>query len=92
MSQYKNNTKISIVVPTLNEEENISRLLERIDAALRGRVLAYEVIFIDDHSTDRTRDLIKNFENDYPIFCYLKKANAAKRIRFWKVLRVPNTI
>ena len=74
MSQFENSAKISIVVPTLNEEENISRLIKRIDAALQSRVLAYEIIFIDDHSADRTREIIKSLENDYPVFCYLKKA------------------
>lgn len=77
MSQF-NNVKISIIVPTLNEEENISRLTKRIDAALHGRVLAYEIIFIDDHSSDRTGDLIKSLENDYPVFCYLKTGKRGK--------------
>jgi len=78
MSQPETNSRISIVIPTLNEEENISRLIKRIDAALQSRVLAYEIIFIDDHSADRTREIIKSLENDYPVFCYLKKGKRGK--------------
>src|SRR3989338_7073722 len=78
MSQFENSAKISIVVPTLNEEENIVGLIKRINEALKGLVFAYEIIFIDDHSADRTREIIKSLENDYPVFCYLKKGKRGK--------------
>jgi cellulose synthase/poly-beta-1,6-N-acetylglucosamine synthase-like glycosyltransferase len=45
---------ISIVIPTLNEADNIAPLLRRIDRTLRGEGYAYEVIIVDDHSTDAT--------------------------------------
>ncbi len=48
--------RISIVVPTYNESENVGNLVNQIDYALRGR--EYEVIFIDD-STDDTPEAIK---------------------------------
>lgn len=48
--------KISVVVPTYNESENVGNLVNQIDYALRG--IEYEVIFVDD-STDNTPDAIR---------------------------------
>jgi dolichol-phosphate mannosyltransferase len=46
--------ELSVVVPAFNEEGNVLPLLDEIVAALRGKV-AFEVIFVDDHSRDGTR-------------------------------------
>ena len=45
--------EVSVVVPVRNEAENIEPLLDEIRAALDGR-LAYEVVYVDDGSTDTT--------------------------------------
>src|SRR6266513_2581777 len=47
---------VSIIVPTLNEEENIAPLLSQIIACA---VPFREILFVDDHSTDATRDMIR---------------------------------
>ncbi len=44
----------SIIVPTLNEAENIVPLLQRISAMAETSGLKPEVIFVDDNSTDAT--------------------------------------
>jgi glycosyltransferase involved in cell wall biosynthesis len=45
---------VSVVVPFLNEEENIGRLHEALTAALAHLENRYEIIFVDDGSTDDT--------------------------------------
>jgi dolichol-phosphate mannosyltransferase len=45
--------KVSIVVPVRNEAENVAPLIDEIAAALDGR-WAYEIIYVDDGSTDAT--------------------------------------
>ena len=45
---------ISIVAPLFNEEENVGLLVERIDAALAVAPFDYEIIVVDDGSTDDT--------------------------------------
>jgi len=42
----------SIVIPVYNEAENIEPMLREIQAAFQGRAEAYEVIFVDDASSD----------------------------------------
>src|ERR1700720_3111959 len=44
---------VSIVVPVRNEAENVAPLIAEIAAALDGH-WAYEIIYVDDGSTDAT--------------------------------------
>jgi glycosyltransferase involved in cell wall biosynthesis len=47
---------VSVVVPVFNEEENVPILQSELTAALTG--LDYEIIFVDDGSSDRTVERI----------------------------------
>ncbi len=51
---------ITIVVPTFNEEENILALYQRVTALFDQKLGCYtlELLFIDNYSTDSTRELI----------------------------------
>lgn len=51
--------KISIVLPCFNEEENIDELYNRINKVLDYKKYLFEIIFIDNSSTDKTIDKIK---------------------------------
>jgi len=52
-----NTIEISIVVCVFNEEDNVKPLINQIHAALIG--LSYEIIYVDDGSTDQTLDAIR---------------------------------
>jgi len=58
---------VSILVPTLNEADNVEPLLQAILQAGRAASLALEVIVIDDGSTDGTRDRVREWEKDHPV-------------------------
>src|SRR5205823_1855719 len=64
--------------PTRNEEGNILPLIERIDKALTLKNISYEIIFIDDHSTDNTQTIISGFSSSYPITLHMKKGIIGK--------------
>src|SRR5437870_11663944 len=55
---------VSIIVPTLNEEENIAPLVAQITACA---VPFREILFVDDYSTDATREEIRGLEGSLPI-------------------------
>jgi len=56
MEEFK---KISIVIPVYNEEENVPILYERLKKVLEELPYNYEIIFVDDGSTDRTRERLE---------------------------------
>ncbi len=50
---------ISVVIPAYNEEENIPILYEKLKKVLDNLGEDYEIIFVDDGSTDRTYEILK---------------------------------
>src|SRR5690349_23417133 len=51
---------LSIVIPIHNEEPSILPLYDRLTAVLEAVQKPYEIIFVDDASTDRSFDLLAN--------------------------------
>jgi dolichol-phosphate mannosyltransferase len=49
--------KVVVALPAFNEEPNLPDLLARIDLALSEVPLAYQILLVDDGSTDRTADV-----------------------------------
>ncbi len=56
---------LSVVVPVYNEEENIPELIERIWGSLSDVNYSFEVIVVDDGSTDRTADVLRSLKARY---------------------------
>src|SRR4051794_34166277 len=48
--------ELSVIVPTFNERDNVSPLVERLGRALAD--IAWEVIFVDDNSSDGTAQVV----------------------------------
>ena len=59
-------TDLSVVFPVYNEEENVPILLDEIARALAGTGLAYEVIAVDDGSSDRSLEVLKEQRAKHP--------------------------
>jgi glycosyltransferase involved in cell wall biosynthesis len=57
---------ISVVVPVFNESESIPRLLEEIEAALGPTGRTYEIILVDDGSTDETWKRLRELAPGHP--------------------------
>lgn len=64
---------ISIVIPLLNEEESLPELMNWIDKVMSEHKFSYEVLFVDDGSTDDSWKVIQTLSNQY---------NTIKAIRF----------
>lgn len=54
---------ISVVIPLLNEEESISKLHQWIVDVVEKEGLSYEIIFIDDGSTDQSWKVINSLSS-----------------------------
>lgn len=64
---------ITLVIPLLNEEESLPELAAWIDKVMTENRFTYEVIFVDDGSTDNSWDVIEGLR---------KKNNNIKGIKF----------
>jgi undecaprenyl-phosphate 4-deoxy-4-formamido-L-arabinose transferase len=52
---------ISVVIPVYNEEKNITALMDRLTPIMQGIDTPYEIILVDDGSSDRSLSLLKVF-------------------------------
>ncbi len=59
MSENTKGTTISIIIPVLNEEENIPVLHRELREVMDGFARPYELIFVDDGSKDGSFDILK---------------------------------
>ncbi len=64
---------VSVVVPLLNEEESLGELLDQIESVAKSMGKSYEVIFVDDGSTDRSFEVLRDLH---------RKRDHVKVIRF----------
>jgi glycosyltransferase involved in cell wall biosynthesis len=57
---------LSIVIPLKDEEESLPELSEWINRVMQANNYSYEIIFVDDGSTDRSWDIIEQLRNKNP--------------------------
>jgi undecaprenyl-phosphate 4-deoxy-4-formamido-L-arabinose transferase len=57
--------KISVLIPVFNEEETIPHLCEKVFTSLKSLKRSWEVVFIDDGSTDDSLELLKKERQKY---------------------------
>ena len=50
---------LTVVIPVYNEAENLETLHERLQAVLPRLGLAYEILFVDDGSVDRSAEVLR---------------------------------
>ena len=58
--------EISIVIPVYNEDESLPELCAWIERVMRENDLSYEVILVDDGSTDRSWEVITELRHANP--------------------------
>ena len=64
---------ISVIIPLFNEEESLPELHAWIERVMKANGFTYEVIFINDGSTDKSWDVIEQLS---------KKSENVKGIKF----------
>lgn len=56
--------KLSLVVPCFNEQENVQRFYDEVKSTFEGLVSDYEIVYVNDGSTDKTSDELKKIYNN----------------------------
>ena len=57
---------ISVIIPVYNEEENLEELLQRLVTTLTGLGRSFEIILVDDGSSDRSWEILEEWHKRYP--------------------------
>ena len=60
----RTNVTLSIVIPLYNEEESLAELFRQIEESTAGMGINYEIIFIDDGSTDNSLELLQKMSSE----------------------------
>jgi len=58
--------QFSVVVPLKNEAENVVELVQELEPVMQGLQMPWELICVDDGSTDATLDLLKQLKSEKP--------------------------
>ena len=64
--KVREKVELSIVIPIYNEEENLPILYEKLKNVLDSLGKSYEIIFVNDGSTDKSWEIIKEFAEKDP--------------------------
>ena len=67
------NEKLILVVPSVNEAQNLKLLLPRICSALTPCAVPYEVVVVDDESGDGTEDVVTTVARAHPQVRFLER-------------------
>ena len=72
MSAHPAEVKITVVVPLYNEEENLPILTPRLIDVLNGLREPFEIIFVDDGSTDKSPEILRSMTAQHPYLRILR--------------------
>lgn len=75
------NPELSVIVPAFNEGQNVDELVARLVPVLEGLTASFEILFVDDGSTDDTPDRLRRLaERDQRIRALRFSRNFGKEI------------
>ena len=75
----KNSFKLSIIIPCYNENQTIDKIISKISKSISTyNYLNYELIIVDDNSTNGTKDKLKKYESDKNINVFFHNENLGK--------------
>ena len=66
MPKHAYHGRVSVVVPVKNEQDNVEPLIREIVAALSG-VAAFEIVYVNDGSTDGTQARLEALKAEFPM-------------------------
>jgi glycosyltransferase involved in cell wall biosynthesis len=79
LDRHARSASVSVVIPALNEADNLVETIPQAVAVLRNMNVNYEVLVVDDGSTDGTPKLMRRLCAEYPeLRCFRLRRNAGK--------------
>jgi glycosyltransferase involved in cell wall biosynthesis len=73
MMSEENNVKVSVVIPVYEEPETIRELLPELVHLLREEIQSFEVVVVEDGSTDNTLSVLNELAQKFPDYIRVAK-------------------
>ncbi len=70
--------KISVLIPCYNEENTISQVIIKVETAIKKLDLDYEIIVVDDKSTDKSLEIITEHKDQNRVKLFSHETNKGK--------------
>ena len=74
-----NRVDFTVAIPTYNGETRLPELLDRLKSQINTENFSWEVIVVDNNSTDMTAKVVETYQADWPKLIPLRYAFAAKQ-------------
>jgi len=85
MLTEKQTPTISVIIPCYNEQKNLERgVLDEVYQYLEGQALPWEVVIVNDESTDNSKSLIERFIQDLGNFSLFDIPHGGKPAAIWE--------
>lgn len=72
------NLQLDVIIPVYNEADNVQTLVDRLSASLRKAHIDFNLIFVDDHSTDNTVGILSELSKKHHVKILTKKGERGK--------------
>jgi dolichol-phosphate mannosyltransferase len=80
MPKYAYHGRLSVVVPVKNEQDNVEPLVREIAAALSGNT-TFEILYINDGSTDATQARLEALKSEFPMLRVIRHRSSCGQSR-----------
>jgi len=74
-----NRVDFTVAIPTYNGEDRLRHVLDKLKLQINTESFSWEVIVVDNNSTDTTAEVVENYQTEWPKFIPLRYAFAAEQ-------------
>ena len=82
------NFNVSVIIPVFNEAKNISPLVVELDQKLKHIVQAFEIVIVNDGSSDNTQEVVNNLKKSHNITYLENKENLGQGRTILKGMKI----
>ena len=80
--------KLSVIIPVYNGGQTLAMLVKRLQPILKAEAMEYELIFVNDGSSDKTEEIVKEYIKNPKVKLITQKERVGKVNAINKFLKI----